>query len=39
MWELGWVEDEKLIIDDKFYELMDILWWFVEEDLMKDIEG
>ncbi|MDQ8407256.1 ABC transporter substrate-binding protein [Enterococcus faecium] len=39
MRESGWVEDEKLIIDDKLHELMDISRRFVEEDLTKDTEG
>ncbi|WP_122645400.1 ABC transporter substrate-binding protein [Enterococcus mediterraneensis] len=35
----GWVEDEKLVIDDKLYELLDISKKFVSEKLTQDTEG
>lgn len=37
--EHGWVEDEKLVIDDKLYELLDISKKFVSEKLTQDTEG
>lgn len=39
MRESGWVEEEKLVIDNKLYDLLDISRKIVEEGLTKDTEG